>query len=286
MTEELTETDLDLMARMHCTIPPKKAGRLELVKFTITDEPDPAAELHYGVRSATPGEYTKLQERVSGKPLEGTLWMSDTPAELKDHLPVARKIADPNCKRVLIMGLGLGCIIKLAASFDHVEDIYVVEQDSRVIKLVGRWFDKEYAGRVHVIEGDAYEQPVGPREHWDVVWHDIWPDMGEDNLAPMHFLHQRYRDHCTWQGLWALEFCMMQQDVTRELVQRVERVDGKKIDVTHTLWKEYNEFLDLEPHYKYFAQQGYVAASRHGHNTVLDELDGKIPKNKTIFGVL
>jgi hypothetical protein len=229
------------------------------------------------------GEYTKLQERIPNHPKDGVVWMSDTPAELIDHLPAARRIADPSTKRVLIMGLGLGCIAKLAASFDHVEQIYVVERDARVIKLVGRWFKDE---RVHVIEGDAYDLPVGPSEHWDVIWHDIWPHIDEENLLGMHYLHHKYREHCTWQGMWALELCMMQQDVDRELFREVKRREGKMPGPTHELWELYVDFLEFDVHYTYFVEHGYKAESREGHPSVLDDLPNHVGSDGTHWGVL
>jgi hypothetical protein len=260
-----TEEDLDLMARMRVTIPPKKAGRLELVRFKVEDLDIPA-ELYYGSRSPSGGEYTKLQERIPGHKQDGILWMSDTPAELADHLPVARRIADPSCKRVLINGLGLGCIAKLACSFDHVESIQVVEMDQRVIKLVGRWMQAEYGDRLQIISGDAYDMKWPPTEEpWDVVWHDIWPFIAEDNLEGMHRLHRMYRSHCTWQGSWAVELCMMMQDVDRSLFKRIAKMEGKLPDENHKLWKDYLDFLEVEHHYSYFAEQGYHAASPDDH---------------------
>lgn len=281
MTEDLTEEDKDLMARMRVTIPPKKAGRLELLRFTVPEN-DVAAAAYYGVRTPQAGEYTKLVEHIPGHEKEGILWMSDTPAELVDHLPAARRIADPSCKRVLINGLGLGCIAQLALSFDHVEHVDVVEQDLRVIKIVGRAMKAEYGDRFQVIHGDAYKMGwlLGP---WDVVWHDIWPHIDEDNLIGMHILHEMYRTRCPWQGSWALELCMMMQDVDRDLFKLVEQKEGKVPDVTHELWTTYQSYLEVEQHYAYFVEQGYHAAPRDGHPTPMDGLPDDIGRDGTIW---
>jgi hypothetical protein len=278
-------TDEELMARMRVTIPPKKAGRLELVRFTV-EENDIAAEAFYGVRTPDPGEYTKLQEHVPGHEKGGILWMSDTPAELVDHLPAARKIADPSCRLVLINGLGLGCIAKLALSFGHVDKVYVVELDQRVIKIVGRWLTARYEDRVTIIDGSAYEV-VWPSDEppFDVVWHDIWPNISDENLIGMHQLHEEYRNHCRWQGSWALELCMMMQDVHRQGFQMVEKRDGKLPDETHKLWDTYREYLEVEHHYAYFVEQGYHAAPREGHPTPLDGLEDNVGRDGTIWRV-
>jgi hypothetical protein len=281
-TTNLTDEDKDLIARMRVTIPPKKAGRLELTRMTMQAN-DIAALAFYGVRTPEAGEYTVLREHIPGHPKGGILWMSDTTAELADHLPVARRIADPNTKHVLINGLGLGCIAKLACSFDHVKQVDVVEQDSRVIKLVGRWFKLNYGTKIQVIPSDAYdirlEWPLeGP---WDVVWHDIWPNIDEDNLIGMHALHEKYRDHCRWQDSWALELCMMMQDVDRELFKKVEEKDGMKPAEAHDLFQTYQSFLEVEQHYAYFIEQGYRPASREGHPTPLDDLDDGVGRDGT-----
>lgn len=272
MTDELTTEDLDLITRMRVNYPtPRKAGRLELTRFTV-EENDAAAEAYYGVRTPEPGEYTKLIEHIPGHKQDGILWMSDTTAELADHLPVARRIADPNCKRVLINGLGLGCIAKLACSFDHVEKIIVIDKDPRVIKMIGRWLQSTYGNKLQIIEADAHVYTITDGDPWDVVWHDIWPNIDEDNLIGMHQLHEKYREYCRWQDSWALELCMMMQDVDRQLFKLVEMKQGAMPSETHELWETYQSFLEVEQHYAYFVEQGYHAAPRDGHPTPFDGL--------------
>ena len=289
MTTDLTTEDQDLLARMRMTesLHPTKAGRLELKKFTV-EAGDAAVEAYYGVRMPPPGEYIKLQERIPDNPRGGVLWMSDTPAELIDHLPTARKIADPSCRTVLINGLGLGCITRLAASFDHVEEVTVIDRDPRVIKIVGRWFKMRYGHKVQIIEADAYE--VDPTEWpleppWDVVWHDIWPTMADHNLPLMRRLHEKYEEHCTWQDSWAVAECMMMHDVDRELYVRFQRLHGEMPDEGHPLLDDYLEWQELEEDYLWFLDRGYVAASREGHPTPLDGLPDFIGRDGTHWGI-
>ena len=58
---------------------------------------------------------------------------------------------------------------------------------------------------LEIIEADAYlyQPPKGIR--YSVVWHDIWPDLCEDNLKEMGTLHRRYGKRCDWQGSWGKE---------------------------------------------------------------------------------
>jgi hypothetical protein len=146
-----------------------------------------------------PGVYTRLVT-------DRTLWMSDTPAEIADHLDAINRIGHLSCRRVLIHGLGLGMVLKAALACKHVQHVDVVEADDRVIRLVGPhyWTD----ARVSIHRGDAltFRFPKGAR--WDVAWHDIWPEISSDNLESMATLNRRYGKRVGWQGAWC-------QDIAR-----------------------------------------------------------------------
>ena len=47
-------------------------------------------------------------------------------------------------------------------------------------------------------------RPKGSR--WDVVRHDIWPDVCRDNLKGMRGLKRKYNSLCDWQGWWGEEY--------------------------------------------------------------------------------
>jgi hypothetical protein len=143
-----------------------------------------------------PGEYTALF-------VDDVLWMSDTPDEKYDHYdPVA--VAVRHGGRVLINGLGLGMVVGAMLKIPHVEHVDVVEHDKRIIDAIG----PHYAGeRCTIHHADAYTitWPVG--SHWSVVWHDIWPSIGSDNLPEMGKLHRKYGRRADWQGSWARDLC-------------------------------------------------------------------------------
>jgi hypothetical protein len=146
-----------------------------------------------GNRSCRPGTYHRID-------VDGRLWMSDTDAEARDHLtPIIEADRAPG-GRGLINGLGMGCV--LGAWLDVLDHVDVVEIDPRVAEHIGGWYAAEYPGRVTVHVADAYTiaWPKGAR--WDVVWHDIWPSLCEDNLAEMGTLHRRYGRRAGWQGSW------------------------------------------------------------------------------------
>lgn len=148
-------------------------------------------------RPVADGTYTKLV-------VDGKLWMSDTPAEKKDHVPALQMMRLQHAKRVLINGLGIGMVLKAALSFDFIEHIDVIEIDQRIIDVIGPHYNDP---RVTIHHADAYEQmrrwPTGAR--WDVAWHDIWRQIDIDNLPHMERLHRSYGHRVGWQGSWSKE---------------------------------------------------------------------------------
>lgn len=155
-----------------------------------------ALQTMFGARGTQPGTFTRLV-------VDGQLWMSDTQAEYRDHVS-----AIVNAKgRVLLNGLGLGCVLKAILAKPEVTHVDVIESDQRVVDLmrqVAPWVNDP---RVEIHVADAYEQakawPVGTR--WDAAWHDIWLDLCEDNLPEMARLKRSYGRRVDWQGAWGQE---------------------------------------------------------------------------------
>lgn len=136
--------------------------------------------------------YTRL---VRKEPPNKGLWMSDTPAEVRDHYDLIRRAKG----RVLIHGLGLGLCIHGLLKKPEISHIDVVEICPELISLVR----PHYADpRVVVHQGDAltFKFPRGTR--WDYVWHDIWIDNGGNCEEEMKLLHRRYGRYCDWQESW------------------------------------------------------------------------------------
>lgn len=153
------------------------------------------------------GTFRKLIERPEvGAPV---LWMSDTRAEIMEHSPFFNKMfwaeLEPRPKRILINGLGLGVVVHGALTYKNVGHIDVVERDPDVAALVGQYLP---ADKVTVHIGDAYamQWPAGTR--WDLAWHDIWPNISDENLPGMERLRRKYRRTVGWQGFWQKSGCL------------------------------------------------------------------------------
>lgn len=186
-------------ARVTGMIEPGRSGDWCVEQFSSThaETPGQLRELLQTGRYVPLGVYTRLTYR-------GRVIMSDTPDELRDLAPVLRR----GRGRVLVHGLGLGCVIRALLAKREVEHIDVVEQSADVIALTARY----YAGdRCTVHQGDAFNYAWPDNARWDVVWNDIWPDLRDENLAEMDRLHRRFQGRCRWQGSWGREFLLDQR---------------------------------------------------------------------------
>lgn len=178
-------------------IPEGSFGGWKVERFTISREQSAFAFFSYKGRAPGPGTYTRLIG-PSG------LWMSDTPAECRDHFEplyqAGRRGGD-----VLVHGLGLGVLArKILLEANSVRSLTIIERERAVVRLVEPWLrglDTHNRLRVVVADSLTWKPPRDVR--YTVVWHDIWQNACEDNLEQMKFLHRRYGRRCDWQGSWS-----------------------------------------------------------------------------------
>lgn len=185
----------DLYDRMTVTVPEGETDGIRIERFDVKEDSPGRIYLALKGRALPVGTYTRLMEG-------GQLWMSDTPAEKKDHLEPLEAIERLKAKRVLLNGLGLGMVLQAALSYDHVEQVDVVEKDERIIKLVGPHYTRDPRVRIH--HADAFVQCTQwpPKSHWDVGWTDIWGDPNPDHLGDMDEMDAMHEDLCAWHGCW------------------------------------------------------------------------------------
>jgi len=179
------------------TLPEMRQGAWKIDHFTVTGKEFQG----FSSRTVPPGTYTRLTRG-------GTLVMSDTPDEMRDHLPIVQHATGS----VLLNGLGLGMVLKNIlenSNMIHVTDVTVIEIDRDLIGLVGPYYSLRDK-RVSVICADAltYKPPKGKR--YNAVWHDIWDDICTTNLDQMKYLHRKYGSKADWQGSWCRGLCEQQ----------------------------------------------------------------------------
>jgi len=171
------------------TVPEGSSGPWVLERF-IVDHVD-FSSLRRGREAPVGQTFTRLK---CGR----TLVMSDTPAEMRDHLAPEWK-AKGSC---LINGLGIGMVLQAVLAKPEVTDVTVVEISQELIDLVA----PHYADpRLTVVCADAFEFVPPKGKRYQMVWHDIWDDICTDNLPEMAKLHRKYGRRADWQGSWSKE---------------------------------------------------------------------------------
>ncbi len=187
-------------------VPEGVSGKWAIERFIVSDDEAKWANLRSAIsgggigggRGISPGTYTKLTYGGSRNVV-----MSDTPAEMRDHMmPVIK--AQGHC---LVNGLGLGMVANAMLQKPEVFSVTVIENDPDVIKLVALHYKNKFGDKISIIEADAlvYTPPKG--ERYGAVWHDIWPSICSDNLKTMKVLHKKYGHRAEWQGSWCRAEC-------------------------------------------------------------------------------
>lgn len=124
-----------------------------------------------------PGSYTNLMRyTMASLHNGGDLVMHDVPYELKKHLGFMLKAKG----RVLISGLGLGCVVRGCLANPFVEHVTVVENSKDVLALVWRYMPVDR--RCNLIFGDALGVAKRVKKgEYDCAWHDLWLDETPDD---------------------------------------------------------------------------------------------------------
>lgn len=158
--------------------------------------------------------------------------MTDTPSEISEHSEVIEKAHG----RVLITGLGLGCVVSALLAKPGVSHITVVEIDRDVIALTGPYYENE--PRVTIVNYDALaygrdvtaDRAYGRTAQFDYAWHDIWSHIADRNLdddsiaehgISYKTLFDAYAPFCTEQGAWAHDLALEMVEANRESNDRM-----------------------------------------------------------------
>ncbi len=191
---------------LQVSIPEGQSGNWRVERFEVSESDATFSAIRDGWRAVRPGTYTRLMRG-------GVLVMSDTPAEISDHLGMIRRASGS----VLINGLGLGMCAAAVLAKDVVTDVTVIEKSPDVIALVEPSLASD---KLTVVNADALEFKPTKGKRYNVVWHDIWDYICADNLSDMHKLHRRYGRRADWQGSWCRASC---ERAHREAVREERR---------------------------------------------------------------
>lgn len=162
--------------------------------------------------------------------------MSDTPSEIIEHRPAFKGARG----RVLITGLGLGCLPHGLLTSDRITRIDIIEIDPDVIALTGKYLTDP---RVHIWQGSAADESVVPADlRWDYAWHDIWTHIADRNLDPetaehriaYSTLRELWGPRVKRQDCWAEDQAIVMKQVREAEVEKEER------------WRDYLKSLTLD----------------------------------------
>jgi hypothetical protein len=127
----------------------------------------------------------------------GETVMEDSAPELRRHLPIWMH----GNGRVLVTGLGLGCVVRGLLANPHVQHIDVIEIEREIIDRIGQEFDGN--PRVTIHHSDAKVFPLTSESWWDYAWHDLLTE-GNIDLEILHAeVMKRFEPYVGRQGAWA-----------------------------------------------------------------------------------
>lgn len=175
---------------------PGKSGDWELSQFIVSENDAKWSQVRcaingYGSRAVSAGTYWKLT-------LRGSIYMSNTPAEVLDHMMFIHKAKG----KVLIAGLGLGMVLQALLDKGSCVKIVVVEKSEDVIKLVGPSYNYP---NVEIVHADIFDYK--PTEYFDYAWFDIWPDICADNYEDMKKLYRKFSRSVIFKDCWMRDTC-------------------------------------------------------------------------------
>lgn len=179
------------------TVPEGKVGSAKIEHFQVSEAQAKLANLQmsvhgHGNRAIPAGCYTGLW-------VDGVMVMSDTPAEIRDHLDFIIMVHG----QVLINGLGIGMCLQAALRNSEVEHITVVEKSADVLALVAGHYLALFGGaRLTFVHADALEWTPPKGMIYDAVWHDIWPFIQGDFYPQYKVLHRKYAKRSHYQESW------------------------------------------------------------------------------------
>jgi hypothetical protein len=130
--------------------------------------------------------------------IPGDIVMEDTPFELKTHLNFMMKAYG----KVLVTGLGLGCVVRGLLVNPNVEHITCIEKSASVLNLIAPYMPKK---RLNIIQADALVWCKLSTDKFDCAWHDLWTcrEDGEPHLQNWHMkLLFDCRKKIGFQGAW------------------------------------------------------------------------------------
>jgi hypothetical protein len=202
-----------------------------------------------GGRWVPEGHYVrllKMQKNVYHDELnhDEMVWqtvMSDTPDEMNDHiLPILGARG-----RILVNGLGLGCVLNCMRMNESVTHVDVVEVSEDVMNLIVPFYKAD--DRIHFHLGSCVDIKWPRNTRWNYAWHDIWSSISDNNLVDDNEaehgisyarLHRMFGNRVDAQNSWAFERARM--------MRTVEKIQDEMAEAWTTEWNRKTQPERLE----------------------------------------
>ncbi len=183
------------LLKIKSTVPIGKIGDWTVERFEVSEKEADFHNLRCAIkrsyREIEAGKYTKLTHCNS-------VIMSDTPAEINDHLYFMYRAKGD----ILVNGLGLGLVTEGLMLNPDVKHLTVIEISPEVIRLVGEYLKNKHNGRLSIVNADAFVWNPPRGKVFDSIWHDIWPAICGDYYDDMKRLHRKYAKKTKSQNSW------------------------------------------------------------------------------------
>jgi len=149
----------------------------------------------------------------------GATVMEDSRSELSRHLPLLMVARG----KVLVTGLGLGCVVRGLLSLDEVERVDVIEIDRLIIDTFWPEFENDPRAHIHHMDARNLQQGRGfdlfervdrtsftvAKMKWDFAWHDLWFEDDRKGSPKLNIEHGKLlhglKNHVGLQGCWGMD---------------------------------------------------------------------------------
>jgi hypothetical protein len=192
-------------ARVPAWLPPQAFGAWKIERHDLRDLRGITDTARHGLLAQTGWPtWTALRRLTLAQMHLDNAWdvvMEDSVAELRRHLPIWLAARG----RVLVTGLGLGCVVRGLLASPDVRHVDVVEIDPDLLRVVGAEFAADPRVTLHLADAFRFARRCG-RRRWDYAWHDLWRAPEDEADGGLHVLHARllllYEGRCGRQGAW------------------------------------------------------------------------------------
>ena len=127
--------------------------------------------------------------------------MNNEPFEVEEAAEFAAKCSG----HVLVLGLGIGMIVRMLKSLPQVDQIYVIESEREVLDLIGPSVcsDRVKLYHANAYDNDAPKNLFGDRK-FDAIWMDIWDNAEAETYTLRLLANGIWSDRADLVGIWAL----------------------------------------------------------------------------------